>query len=159
MPTQNIGNLTFTTRLIGLINRFDDTDGNGLSHVTDGESTQRWVLVVGLDTHGLGRNKFDNAGIARLDKLGGVLKRLATPTVNLLNELSELAGNVGSVTVEHRSVTSTNLTRMVEDDNLSIEGSSLLCWVILGVGSDVPATDIFDGDVPANKWVSRQSSQ
>lgn len=26
----------------------DDTDGDGLTHVTDGEATERRVLVVGL---------------------------------------------------------------------------------------------------------------
>ena len=38
---------------IGLLNRLDDTDGNGLTHVTDGETTEGGVLGEGLDAHGL----------------------------------------------------------------------------------------------------------
>ena len=42
---------------IGLVNRLDDTDGNSLTHVTDGETTEGWVLGEGLDAHGL-KEKF-----------------------------------------------------------------------------------------------------
>jgi hypothetical protein len=34
----------------------DDTNSDGLTHVTDSETTERGVLLVGLDTHGLARN-------------------------------------------------------------------------------------------------------
>ena len=44
----------------------DDTDGNGLPHVTDGEATKRWVLGEGLDAHGLGWNHLDDGGVTRL---------------------------------------------------------------------------------------------
>lgn len=36
--------------LVGLLDGLDDTDGNGLPHVTDGETTERRVLVVRLNT-------------------------------------------------------------------------------------------------------------
>jgi hypothetical protein len=42
--------LTFAGSLLSLVNRFNDADGNSLSHVTDGETTKRRVLVVGLNT-------------------------------------------------------------------------------------------------------------
>ena len=41
--------LTLAT-LFGLVDGFDDADSNGLPHVTDGETTERRVLVVGLNT-------------------------------------------------------------------------------------------------------------
>ncbi len=44
----------------------DDTDSNGLPHVTDGEATKRWVLGEGLNAHGLGRNHLDDGGVTRL---------------------------------------------------------------------------------------------
>ena len=44
----NVRVLTLSSRLFGLVDGFDDTNGNGLSHVTDGETTERRVLVVRL---------------------------------------------------------------------------------------------------------------
>ena len=41
--------LTLAACLISLLDRFNDTNGNSLSHVTDGETTKRRVLVVGLN--------------------------------------------------------------------------------------------------------------
>jgi hypothetical protein len=45
---------------VGLLDGLDDSDGNGLPHVSDGESSKGRVLVVRLDTHGLGGNKLDD---------------------------------------------------------------------------------------------------
>ena len=142
------GELTLSARLVGLIDGLDDADGNRLPHVTDGETTKRGVLVVGLDTHGLARDKLGNAGIARLDELGVRLDRLTRPAVDLLDELSELASNVGGVAVKNGGVASADLTGVVEDDDLSGEGRGLLGGVVLGVGSNVAAADILDGYVP-----------
>ena len=41
---------TTLATLFGLVDGFDDADSNGLPHVTDGETTERRVLVVGLNT-------------------------------------------------------------------------------------------------------------
>ena len=38
---------------LSLFDTLDDTNGNGLSHVTDGESTEWWVLGEGFDAHWL----------------------------------------------------------------------------------------------------------
>jgi hypothetical protein len=73
--------------------------------------------------------------------------KLTGTTIDLLNELSELAGNVSSVAIEDGSVTSTDLTGVVKNDDLSGEGSSLLGGVVLGVRADVTTTDILDGNV------------
>jgi hypothetical protein len=71
----------------------------------------------------------------------GDCSRLSASTINLLNQLSELAGNVGSVAIQNGSITRADLTRVVEDDDLGVEGSSLLGGVVLGVGGDV-STDV-----------------
>lgn len=76
-----------------------------------------------------------------------VLNRLSGTTVNLLKELRELASNVGSVAVKDWSVTSTDLTGVVEDDDLGVEGSSAGRGVVLAVTSNVTTTDFLDGDV------------
>ena len=49
---------------------FDDTDGNGLSHVTDSKTSQGGELAEGLHAHGLGGDELNNGGIAGLDELG-----------------------------------------------------------------------------------------
>ena len=41
---------------LSLVDSFDDTDSNGLSHVTDGETSKRWVLREGLYAHWLKQN-------------------------------------------------------------------------------------------------------
>jgi len=136
-----------STRLVRLDNALDDTDGDGLTHVTDGETAERRVLGEGLNTHGLGRHHLDDGSITRLDELGGVLNGLAGTAVDLLEELGELAGNVGGVAIQDGRVTGTDLTRVVEDDDLGIEGVATLGRVVLGVTSNVATTDLLDGDV------------
>ena len=75
---------TWTLTLVDLGNGLDDTDSDSLSHVTDGETTKRWVVGEGLNTHGLGWNHLDDSSITRFDELGGVLNGLSGTTINLL---------------------------------------------------------------------------
>jgi hypothetical protein len=131
----------------GLINLLDDTDGNGLTHVTDGETAERGVLSESLNAHGLGGNHLDDSGITGLDELRVVLNGLTSTAIDLLEELSELAGNVGGVAIEDGSVTSTDLAGVVEDDDLGLEGSGSLGGVVLGVTGNVATTDLLNGDV------------
>jgi hypothetical protein len=79
--------------------------------------------------------------------LGSIFELLTGTTIDLFQKFSELTGNVSSVTIQDRSVTSTNLTGMVEDNDLSSEGARFLGGVVLGVGTDVTTTDILDRDV------------
>jgi hypothetical protein len=129
------------------LNRLDDTNSDGLSHVTDGETTERRVVSESLNAHGLGGNHLDNGSITRLDELGGSLNRLASSAVNLLDKLGELASDVGSVAIEDGGVTSTDLTRVVEDNDLGVERLGTLGGVGLGVTSNVATTNLLDGDV------------
>lgn len=119
-----------------------------MSHVTDGETTKRWILRIRLYTHWLARDKLGDACITRLDKLGGLLDRFARSAIDLLKKFGEFASNVGRMAIEDRSITSTNLTGVVEDDDLGVERRSLLGGVILGVGSDIAAANILDRHVP-----------
>ena len=118
-----------------------------MSHVTDGETTERGVVGEGLDTHGLGGNHLDDGGVTGLDELGRSFDGLTGTAVNLLKELGELASNVGGVAVKDGGVTSANLTGVVEDNDLSVEASSFLSRVVLGVGGNVATTDVLDGNV------------
>jgi hypothetical protein len=118
-----------------------------LSHITDGETSKRRVVSEGLNTHRLGWNHLDDGSITRLDELGGILDGLSSTTINLLQELRELASDVGSVAIKNWSVTSTDLTRVVENDDLSVERLGSLGRVVLGVTGNVTTTDFLDGDV------------
>ena len=142
--------LTLATRLVGLLDGLDDADGDRLPHVTDSETTKRGVLVVRLHAHGLAGHELGNASIARLDELGARLDRLTSSAIDLLDELGELASNVGGVAVKYGRVASTDLTRVVEDDDLRGERRGLLGGVVLGVGGDVTTADILDRDVPTS---------
>jgi len=135
------------TSLLTLDNGLDDTDGDSLTHVTDGEATKRRIVGEGLDTHGLARNHLHDSSVTRLDELGVVLHGLAGTTIDLLEELRELAGDVGSVAIQDGGVTGTDLTRVVEDDDLGVEGVGTLGGVVLGVTSNVTTTNLLDGDV------------
>ena len=120
---------------------------NGGVETDNGEAAQGRVVGEGLDTHGLGGNHLDDGSITRLDELGGGLNGLAGTAVDLLNKLGELAGDVGSVAIEDGCVTGTDLTRVVQNDNLGVEGVATLGGVVLGVTSNVATTDLLDGDV------------
>lgn len=133
--------------LVRLGNGLDDTDGDGLSHVSDGESTKRWVVSEGFNTHGLGWNHLDDSGITRLDELGSGFNRLASSSIDLLKKLGELASNVGSVAIQDWSITGADLTRVVEDDDLGVEAVAALGGIVLGVTANVASSDFLDGDV------------
>merc|ERR550525_994533 len=133
--------------LLNLLNRLDNTNSDSLPHVPNSEPTKRRVLLKRLDAHGLGRNQLDNSGVTRLDLGGVVLHLLTGPPIDLLQELGELAGDVGGVAIQDRGVTLLDLTGVVQDDDLGVEGGGLLGGVVLRVGSDVTPPDLLDGDV------------
>jgi len=138
--------------LLGLFlldNRLDDTDGNGLSHITDGETAKRRVVREGLDNHGLGGLHGDHASITVLDELGVGLGGLAGTAIHLLINVLELGGDVGGVAIEHGGVAVLDLTRVGHDDDLGLEGLGALGGIIVGVGGDVTTLDILDGHVLA----------
>lgn len=104
---------TLSALSVRLLNRLDDTDSNRLSHITDGESSEWGVFIVGLDAHWLAGNELDDGSITHLDKLGARFHGLARTTINLLDKLGKLASNVGCVAIQDWSVTSTNLTGVI----------------------------------------------
>jgi len=129
------------------VDGLDDTDGHGLTHVTDSEATEGREVRERLDAEGLGRNQSDHGGITRLDELGVLLSSLAGTTIALLLDLSELASNVGRVAIQDGGVTVADLAGVVQHDDLSEEVGSSLGRVVLGVTSDETTTQFLDGDV------------
>jgi hypothetical protein len=54
---------------------------------------------------------------------------------------------VGGVAIQDGRVTGTDLTGVVQNDDLSVERSGLHGGVVLGVGADVSSSDVLDRDV------------
>ena len=133
--------------LLGLDHRLDDTDGHGLTHVAHGEASERWVIGKSFDAHRLGRDHLDDGGVARLDELGSRFDRLTRPAIDLLQQLGELAGDVGGVAVQDGRVTGPDLTRVVEHDDLGVEGLGPLGRVVLGIARHVATANLLDRDV------------
>jgi len=119
----SLGNLATASLL--LCNILDDTDSHSLPHVTHSETTQRGILRELLDAHRLAWHHDNNGGISRLDKLGVVLKLLTTTSVNFFLQFHELAGNMGSVAIQHWGITLGNLTGVVQDDDLKPDTHSI----------------------------------
>merc|ERR1719443_1134544 len=132
---------------LALLNLFDNTDGNGLSHVTDSEAAEWWVLGEHLDNHGLLWLELNHSGITGLDALRVVLSGLTGTLVDLGADLLELAGNMGGVAIQNWSVTIADLTWMVQDDDLGNEHGGVLGGVLLGVGANVASLDVLNGQV------------
>ena len=141
----SLGNLTSGGLLAGGL--LDDTDGNGLSHVSDGEATERGVGGEDLDDHGLLGDKLDHSGITSLNAWWLVFGGLTGTLVDLGADLGELAGNVGGVAIEDGCVAVLDLTGVVENDDLGNEHLGILGGVVLGVRADVASLDVLDGQV------------
>jgi hypothetical protein len=56
------------TPLIGLDDGLNDTDGDRLTHVTDGETAEGRVISKGFDAHWLGGDHLDDSSVTRLDE-------------------------------------------------------------------------------------------
>merc|ERR1719502_1188548 len=138
-----LSTLLFLDLLDGFLN---DTDSDGLLHVSDSESTKWWELGESLDDHHLGWSHLDDSGITRLDVFWELFSDLTGSLVHLVLNFGELASNMASVAIEDRSVTVHDLTWMVHDDNLSLEVVGVLGWGVLGIGGDVTSLDVGNGE-------------
>jgi len=125
----------------------DDTDGDGLSHISNSESTKRSVGLEWLDNHWLLWDEFDHGSLLGFDELWLLFKNLTVTLVNLTADLGELAGNMGGVAIEDGGVSVVDLTWVVKDNDLSEEHFCVGGWVILGVRGDITSLDVLDGDV------------
>ena len=133
--------------LLLLLDGLDDTDSDGLAHVTHGKAAEGSVLRKGLDAHALGGHELDHGGITGLDELGLGLENLTGTAVHLGLDLRELARNVRGVAVKHGRVSVADLTGVVEHDDLGVERGGGPGGVPLGATGDVTTADVLDGNV------------
>lgn len=122
----------------------DDSDGDGLFHVSDGESSKRRVLSEGLNAHGLGGLEDDEGRVSVLDELGLFFSGLSSSSVDLGLDLVELAGDVGSVAIEDGGIAVFDLSGVVHDDDLGEEGFDFSGGIVLGITADISSLDVLD---------------
>lgn len=136
------------SKLLGLTDSgLDNTDSDGLSHITDGETTKRRIISVSLEGHGLRGNHFGDHSLTALDNIGVLTEDLTGSLIHFLKNLIELAGNVGSVAIDDGAVAGSDTRGVGHDDDLSLEGGDFARRIVLGITADVTSVDILDGDV------------
>ena len=89
----------------------------------------------------------DDGSITRFDLLWEVFHLLTGTSVDLFEQFGEFAGDVSGVAIQNWRVTVSDFTRVVQDNNLSVEGLGLSGWIVLGVRGNVSTSDILDRDV------------
>ena len=118
-----------------------------MTHVTDSETTQWGEVREGFDAHGLGGNQGNHGSITRFDELGVLFGSFAGTTIAFLLDLGEFAGNMGGVAIQDWRVTVSDLTGVVQHDDLGEEVGGSLGWVRLRVSGDESTTQFLDRDV------------
>ena len=86
------------------MNFLDYTDGYGLLHVSDGESSKWWELVERLNDHWLGWDHSDDGGISGFDEFWELFSDLTSSLVHLVLDLGELASNMALSKARAQSV-------------------------------------------------------
>ena len=119
-----LGNLALAA--VAFLDRLDHADGDRLTHVADSEAPEGSVVGEGLDAHRLLRHHLHDGCVAGLDVCRVVLELLSATTIDLLQQIAELAGNVGGVTVEHRGIAGVDLTWVIQDDHLHTEQHTIV---------------------------------
>jgi len=117
--------------LILLDDFLDNTDGDGLFHISNGESSEGRVLIEGFNDHWFLGYHSNEGSFSRLEELGLFFKNFTRSSINLAFEFVEFASDVSSVAIEDGSVTLLDLTGVIQDDDLSEEVGGILAWVVL----------------------------
>jgi len=65
-----------------LFNGLDNSDGDGLFHVSDGESSQRRIFIEGFNAHGFAGNQDGHAAVIGLNEFGFFFKNFTSSSVN-----------------------------------------------------------------------------
>jgi len=131
-------------RTLALDDGGDDTNSDGLAHITDGETAEWGEFLEGLDAHHLLWHHGGIDGVVLLGE-GWILGQGVTLLLGV--KFDELACNVCGVAVKHWGVTGHDLTRVVGNDDGGTEILGVLGWIVLVVGSDETTFDVLDGNV------------
>merc|ERR1719431_1044063 len=120
----------------------DDTHSDGLPHVTVSKPSKGRELGERFDTHWLAGGEEDDSSISRLDELRVVFCGLTSTTVNLLLDLGKLARDVCRVAIQDWTVPIGDLSRVVQDDDLSSEILHTRGWLVLRIRGNISSLDV-----------------
>jgi len=73
----------FTELSVNFDGLLNDTDSDGLLHVSDSESSERWEFSESFNNHWLGGNHLDDGGITGLDVFWELFSNLTSSLVHL----------------------------------------------------------------------------
>lgn len=118
--------------------------------------TERRIIREALNTHWFARDHINDGSISRFQEFGAILQLLAGTTINLLFELSKFARNVSGMAIQHRGITSANLARVVQDNNLENHESKVNTGIILN--TDVSYTARAFTRFASSKYISEHKS-
>nr|BAC85213.1 unnamed protein product [Homo sapiens] len=107
------------------------------------KTTQRRIVRSSQHTCGLARNFIKDGSITRFQEFRAIF-HLTRMAIRLSLQLRKLAGSVSHVAIHYRSIASTDLDWVVQDNHLSSEASCFHWWVIFPVTSNIAMMNIFD---------------
>ena len=113
-----LGRLGHLALAFFLFHALDDSYGNCLLHVTNGETPERWVVGEGFDAHGLAGYHLHDGSISALHMLGVFFELLAASSIDFFKEFRKFASDVSSMAIQDRCIASVDLARVIQDDNL-----------------------------------------
>merc|ERR1712048_212591 len=107
----------------------------------------RSELSEGFDTHGLGRFHDGNTSVTRFDESRVFFNNLTGSSIDLGGQFVKSTSDVSSVAIQDGGITFSDLTRVVQDDDLSFEVSGTSSRFPFGVRGNVTSSDILDGQI------------
>ena len=125
----------------------DDTDSDGLLHVSNGESSEGGIFSENFNTHGFHGDELDHTSFSGLDTFGELFNDLTRSSVDLGLDFSELTGDVGSMAIEDGGISVVDFSGVVHDDNLSDEADGFTGGVILGIRTNISSLEFFNGKI------------
>lgn len=122
----------------------NDSDGNGLFHISNGKSSEWGILSETFTAKWLGRFHDNKSWVSVFDEFGFLLGRFTSSSVDFSLNFLEFAGNVGSVAVQNWGVSILNLSRVIHNNDLSKESFNLSWGIILRVSCNISSLDILN---------------
>jgi hypothetical protein len=102
-------------------------------------------LREGFNAHGLGGDHDNDGGFILFNEFGFSFDWFTGSLIDFVNKGGEFTGDMGSVAIKDWGISGIDLSGVVHDNDLSLEGFGFLGWVILGVRGNVSSSDILDG--------------
>jgi hypothetical protein len=115
-----------------------------LFHVSDGKSSEGRIFRENFNAHGFSGNHINQTGLTSLDEFWEFFNNFTSSSVNGRKDFFEFDGNVACVAVQDRAITTLDLTRVIEDNDLCCEIGNFRCWIIFSIRAYISSSDILN---------------